>query len=42
MTASVVGSINAPIRPRTAKREVTLQDGVVTDLTITVDMGEAP
>lgn len=42
ITASVVGSINAPTRQRTARREVTLQDGVVTDLTITLDMSEAP
>jgi hypothetical protein len=42
ISANVVGSMNAPIRPRSAKREVTLQDGVVTDLTITLDMGEAP
>lgn len=40
ITANVVGAINAPIRPRSTKREVMLQDGVVTDVTITVDMGE--
>jgi hypothetical protein len=42
ITASVVGAMNVPIRPRSSKREITLQDGIVTDLTITVDMSEAP
>lgn len=40
ITASVVGSINAPIRVRNSKREVTLQDGVVTDVTISLDMSD--
>jgi len=40
ITASVVGAINAPVRVRSAKREITVQDGVVTEVTIPLDMGD--
>jgi hypothetical protein len=42
ISANVVGGVNAPNRPRSTKREITLQDGIVTDLILTIDMGEAP
>lgn len=38
--ASVGGG--APMQPRTVKREVSVQDGVPTEITITIDMSAAP
>ncbi|HJS25255.1 MAG TPA: hypothetical protein VJ751_12930 [Pyrinomonadaceae bacterium] len=36
--SAVITTGSAPTPPRTVKREVTVTDGAVTDVTITVDM----